>query len=535
MSEPPVLVSLRPRPPLLDGTDWLRIVALTVVGMGLRLWYFSGYGLGDDIVLRNFLNMVVSQGNVLHDNLAYRVVWWIPTAIMCRLWGLREIPYLLPILIAATCSFTVVYVFGKALYGRTGALVAGLLFLACPLDFAWATMLTPDLQASMFSALALFCVLRAGEQVLPYPRRRLLAWAALTSWLAFHCKVSCAAMAVPILFAFWRFRPVLGRDLWAFFLPASVLFAGTVAVSYAFTGDVFAPYSSEISAQGLTGPVAVKFHRLTEYVFWAYFRWLFYRNQYGDFFYSVYPHLLVACALVGPILRLRPRAPEVWWWMLIVLLAMQFNIQRAEGVWVAGFRNVRHTHIFLYPMILLLAGYLTAGIGRWPRIVRLVVAALVAGGLWQSTSIATKTHVAFEDRRRAAHFLATLPRQTVYSDFQINTWRAIIPGEEVRQPFKELPSFVAAERQAVLAQATEGYLVTGGGREPWYGCIDCIPREAEVSKERWRVIKEFPEAGRPIAVWRPEPLKIWEFVGVLPQVQPGAPPPAAGSPPGSGS
>jgi 4-amino-4-deoxy-L-arabinose transferase-like glycosyltransferase len=513
MTDPTAPGPLRPRPPLLDATDWLRILALTTLGMGLRLTYFSGYGLGDDIVLRNFLKMVVTQGNVLHDNLAYRVTWWIPTAITCRLWELRELPYLLPVLITATCSFTVVYAFGKALYGRAGALIATLLFLACPLDFAWSTMLTPDLQASLFSALALLCVLRAAEQLLPYPRRRLLAWAAFTSWLAFHSKVSCAAMAVPILYAFWRHRRMLTADLWAFFLPASVLFAGTVAVSYAFTGDVLAPYWSEISAQGLTGAVAVKFHRLTEFVFWAYFRWLFYRNQYGDFFYSVYPHLLIAAAVVAPFLRLKLRAPEVWVWMLVVFLAMQFNIQRTEGVWVAGFRNVRHTHVFVYPMILLLTGYLVALSGRWLRVTAALIAALVGFGLWQSAAIATKTHVSFEDRRRAVHFLASLPKKTVYSDFQINTWRAIIPGEESRQPFKELPSFVAAERRAMLEQVTEGYLVTGGGREPWYGCIDCIPLVAEIPPERWRLLKEFPEAGRPIAVWRPEPLKIWEYVG----------------------
>ena len=523
-----VQAPVRPRPPLLDATDWLRIAALTTVGMGLRLLYFSGYGLGDDIVLRNFLNSVVTQGHVLHDNLAYRVAWWIPTAITCRLWELREIPYLLPILIAATFAFSVVYAFGKALYGRAGGLTAGLLFLVCPLDFAWSTMLTPDLQASLFSALALFCVLRAAEQLLPYPRRRLLAWAAFTSWLAFHSKVACAPMAVPILYSFWRHRRMLTADLWAFFLPACVLFAGTVAVSFAFTGDPFAPYSSEISAQGLSGPVAVQFHRLTEYVFWAYLRWLFYRNQYGDFFYSIYPHLLIAFVVLAPVLRLRLGAPEVWVWLLIIFLGMQFNIQYTEGAWVAGFRNVRHTHIFVYPMILLVSGYLVALGRRWPRFAAGCTAALVVFGLWQSFSVATKTHVSFEDRRRAATFLATLPKKTVYSDFQINTWRAILPGEETRQPFKELPSFLADERRAVLARVTEGYLVTGGGREPWYGCIDCIPHENELPATGWKLIKEFPEEGRPIAVWRPEALKIWEYVGPAPA--PDAPAPTPGNP-----
>ena len=65
----------------------------------------------------------------------------------------------------------------------------------------------------------------------------------------------------------------------------------------------------------------------------------------------------------------------------------------------------------------------------------------------------------------------------------------------------------------MLEQVTEGYLVTGGGREPWYGCIDCIPLEAEIPPGRWKLLQEFPEEGRPITLWRPEPLKIWEYVG----------------------
>ena len=64
--------------------------------------------------------------------------------------------------------------------------------------------------------------------------------------------------------------------------------------------------------------------------------------------------------------------------------------------------------------------------------------------------------------------------------------------------------------------------------------IDCIPREAEVPKDKWKVLKEFPEEGRPIAVWRPEPLKIWEYVGPKPQTFPG-PPPQPGAPAAPGA
>ena len=86
-------------------------------------------------------------------------------------------------------------------------------------------------------------------------------------------------------------------------------------------------------------------------------------------------------------------------------------------------------------------------------------------------------------------------------------------------------------RKAQLAAATEGYLVTGGGREPYYGCWDCIPRAEEMTPGQWKLLAEFPgpEArassrfwlARLLEIpgldvptaWRAEPVRIWERIG----------------------
>jgi hypothetical protein len=249
---------------------------------------------------------------------------------------------------------------------------------------------------------------------------------------------------------------------------------------------------------------------MTSYVFWQYPEWLLRPNRFGNLFFSVYPHLVVALALVGLFLGLRTSA-DVFWWFLFVFLGLQFNIQRVEGVWISGFRNVRHAHALLYPVILLLTGYLVGLRVRWPRIGGALVVLLVGFGAWQSVTTASITKASFEDRRLTCRYLATLPPKPLYSDFQIFTWCSIVDVQEPEWNFRGLHSFDAEQRKREIAAITSGYLVTGGGREPYYGCIDCIPSASEVTPGRFRLLTEFPGPARP-TFWRAEPVRVWEAI-----------------------
>jgi len=151
-----------PRPTrLLDARDVGLMLALMALALGLRLAYFSGFGLGDDVIYRHFINNILVNHYVLPDNTAYRVAWWLPTAFACRILGLSEAGMIAPVTIVATLGIGLLYAFGKALWGRPGGLIAALLLLVHPLDFAWSTMLASDIFASFFSALTILCLLRA--------------------------------------------------------------------------------------------------------------------------------------------------------------------------------------------------------------------------------------------------------------------------------------------------------------------------------------------------------------------------------------
>ncbi len=497
----------RPNKPLLEWPDFAWMLGLMALGVALRLFYRSGFGLGDDVIFRHAIAWILKIKSLRADNIFYRFTWWFPTAVSSWIFGLNEFGMILPITVTAILGIGLVYVFGKVLWGKPGALVAASLLIVHPLDFAWSTMLATDIPLSFFSALSILLILRALEQEDTAWKRRLWTLAAGSLWLAYGAKISAILLLPGIALICWSRRKRLDRQCFRFLVTLTILFGALHLVFYVFTGDVIFPYHAERSSQGLVGDEAARTHRLTSPVFWSYVKLLFLRNQFGDLLFSVYPHLLVLLAVASWFLRIRTSA-AVFWWLFFVFFGMQFNIQRVQGTWISGFRNIRHAHVFAYPLILLLTGYLVGLRQRYPKLGHGLLGLVLAFSAWQSVSTASKTQIAFDDRRQACHFLLTLPSKTVYSDFQIATWASIL---DFKYPwkFRDLESFDRAARRAQIAAIESGYLVTGGGREPYYGCIDCIPLADELNPEQWRLLREIPGPAV-FTFWRPEPLRVWE-------------------------
>jgi len=503
--------------PLLDWIDLAWILALMALGLALRLLYFSGFGLADDQIFRGNIAFILNNRTFTGDNIAYRITWLIPAALFCKLFGLTELGMIVPLTATAILGIGLIYAFGKALWGRQGALIAAFLLLVHPLDFAWSTMFTPDILLSFFSALSILCIVRALQHEDPAWRCRFWILAGVSLWLAFQAKISALLLAPAIALICWTNRRRLGPQFFDFLATAGALFGATLLVYYLFTGDLFAPYHAELRYQGLAGPEAPA-HVLTADRFWAYVRLLVFPDRWGAFLFSLYPHLLVALALVGWYRGIKT-IPEVFWWFAFVFLGMQFNIQRAGDVWIAGSRNIRHGHVFIYPLILLLTGYLVELRLRparlWQKLWYGLVGALLVFSAWQSAAAASKTRVAFADRRNVCQYLTTVPQKVIYSDGAIYTWCQILEVKGRAWQFKELHTFYKQQRKTEIAGITSGYLVTGGAREPIDGCFDCIPRADEIlDRQKWRLLKEFPgpEKSTP---WRPEPLRLWEVKEVV--------------------
>lgn len=485
------------------------MLLLMGAGLVLRLAFYSGVGLDDDHIFWHNVVVLAEHGELTGDNISYRLPWLGVSAASCRLLGCGEAGLITPITTFAVLGIGVVYAIGAALWGTVGGVVAALLLLVHPLDFAWSTMLTNDVVVSVLSALTMLGTLRALEH--PSPRWRSALWiaTAVGFWLSVLAKLSCAVLLPVIAIVCWIRRRRVDRRVAGGVLVAGVLFAATGWAYHHYRGDVLAPYHAELRYQGLVGPDAPS-RAVTAETLWIYPELLFWPDRLGDFLFAFYPHVLVALVLLALPLRLSS-SWEMAWWFLLVFLGMELNIQRADGVWIAGFRNVRHGHVFVHPFVLLLAGYLVSLRASWPRAFAVLLAALLATGAWQSVSTASKTRESFADMRAACHFLRDLPRRDIYADGKLPTWCMILRRPS-GWPFRQLDPSDRDARRRTLEGVTRGYLVTGGGREPHYGCRECIVSVSEIDTTRWRLLREWPGPATPLP-WRPEPLRIWEAVG----------------------
>jgi hypothetical protein len=492
---------------LVTPRDVAWILVLMALALAPRLYWASGIGLSDDFIFRGEVNAVLNK-QVLPDNQAYRFSWWFPTALSCRIFGLTELGLILPFTVTATLAVGLLYLFGKTLWGRPGGIIAALLLAAYPLDFAWSTMVTNDIVLSFYSALTMLLVLRALAHDDPAWRRRLWALAGVTLWLAYHAKISALLVIPAVAVACLANRRRLDRRALWFLATAIPLFAFSSLFLYVLTGDPLFHYHAELEFQGLAGPLA-KAHAISPDVFWYYPRLLFFPDSLGDLVHSVYPHALLLLAAVGTVLGLRSSG-VVLGWLIIVFLGMQLTVVPADGVWISGFRNIRHLHVVVYPLVLALTGYLVALRTRSPLSSAVLLAALLAFSGWQCVATAQKTQIAFADRRTVCRYLLELPPKPSYADQGIVIWCTVLDPTNGPPKVKELPADVLS-RKAQIATITSGYVVTGGAREPYYGCPSCITSASELPAGRWRLVQKFPDLVPPVP-WRQEALRVWEAI-----------------------
>src|SRR5262249_42603207 len=130
------------------------MLGLMLVGLLLRLRWWSGYGLADAGNFKGAVEQIVNAG-VLANAYGYRATWWLPTALLCRALGFTEAALILPITAMSTLGIGLVYVFGARVWGRAGGVIAASLLIFHPVDFAWSTMFTNDLFQSFFAALTM--------------------------------------------------------------------------------------------------------------------------------------------------------------------------------------------------------------------------------------------------------------------------------------------------------------------------------------------------------------------------------------------
>ena len=480
---------------------------LMLAALAMRIRWWGGFGLSDDGIFWNEIRSILDAGIVMPNNQGYRFTWWLPTAAVAQAFGLTETTMVVPIVVYFILGIGLLYVFGRMLWGRWGGAVAAALVAVHPMDVTWSTLIANDFAVSFFSALTVLCTLRALAVDDPVSRQRNWIAAGTALLLCYHSKVTGLLLAPVVALISWVHRDRV-RDFNRFLVTVVILFGASALVSYVFAGTVFGPLRSELKFQSILDPATAAQRQVTRDAMKVFPDMLFARDYLGDWLNAFYPHALILLMILAWPLGLRVE-PALWGWFAIVFLGMEFNVQRAAGYWVTGFRNARHAHVFVYPLVLLLTGYLVALRAKRPALATAAVVVLLVTASVAAVSTATKTQTAFADGRAACRFLERVPPSTVYLD-EIIRVRCIytVPETVPRWTIVSLPAD-SLQRRNILAQAPSGYVVTGGGREPMYNGVEIVPLATEVPTDRRELVLE--RSGPVDPRWRPEPFRVWKL------------------------
>jgi hypothetical protein len=501
------------RGPVAWRCAWLAVAA----AIPLRLYFFAGYGLGDDYIFVQTPLRVLETGTLdFEDFRTNRLLLVLIQVTTFLLLPVDDFSFVLPIFVFAIGAHALSVHFARALLGERAALVVSLLWLTSPYESLASTAFCLDYLLTFFSLACACCCWRGVRD----GRAAAMVGGGLLLVCCFLTKAS-AILLVPVL----GMATVLARHRWSRWIVFWSAFAwGMAAVSLGFwlaAGDplqwlverAYPAWGHDVTDR--LGEVLGKYPR---YLLWT-------DPDHGGWMFGVTGALGLAGLLwaTGVWISERDRASGV----LVLLLAYValFNFVPHKLDLTAYYS---HPRIFRYlaqivPCIYLGGAYAIERLWRGGRAGRVAaVGCLVAAsvfGLQQTPGVTAPSRGPGEDGRALSAFFR---ERVAASDVAIRSdkWscdrlRYMNYPESRRWQFDCRDFIDAAEKLAFLQAIDHGYVVTGGGALDWYSHHPWVLNLAALGFEApdaWELLLERPA---PVTPWRTEPLRIWRVASEL--------------------
>ncbi len=511
------------------------LLLLILIGLGLRLLLFSGDGLGDD---HGYFLAVheIFQGNFrLSDNMyQHRFSYWIPQWAVWKLFGISEFTFILPILLSSLGCMAMVYLIGKELFDTGTALIAVALMAVHPFEVLNATLISTDVNLSLYQLLSVYWFLRAQKEF----RHRYFILSALFVFFSFVNK-PVGIYILPVLglcflfrhgFSFW-----FAVRYWAFVLTLGLSFCVLFAGSWWLTNDALIFFNV--------------YQKETWSLLWDRFQLLAYPKQmfgpyvFGEWLHGLHFYAVAACLLF---IRRDNWKPTLlcFGWLVVIFSCINFMPHRIEdGVWYAYSQRIfRYLVVLIPPSVLFLAYFwnrlrlFCLNQARPPdlglssiffayrytgfpfkrfRVVWMAIFPLLFGGYlalsvsW-AVDVTQITRIAFGELREIVREVKDLGKVRLFADryFIYKLQRLGFQGEFLPRWHVWDNIETAEEWHQAFLRVNQGYVITGGPRLPYYGCYDCIPNLSGFQPPKtWKLIREFDGTLHP--PWKTEPLRVW--------------------------
>jgi hypothetical protein len=187
-------------------------------------------------------------------------------------------------------------------------------------------------------------------------------------------------------------------------------------------------------------------------------------------------------------------------------------------------RYYSHPRIFRYLAQISALVYLAAAFGlevllqaRWPALRALAVVAMLVAcgfGLWEAPRVSEPSWDANRDGRVLSRFFhEQAPASAIVQSDYWHCYRLEDINRDQHFVFRCPLTSTREDKERMLANIHEGYVVTGGGRVAWYSgrewALDLSSVPAFTPPSSWYLVFEYDRPERP---WRHEPLRVWRVV-----------------------
>ncbi len=489
------------------------IVLLLIFACSLRLVFFSGFVLGDDIGYAHCVSYLV-KGSYLpitgpESVLAFRPVILYFIALPIYLFGWFDWSFVLPILLASLVNTVLIYIAGNKLVNSLAGILAALAYVTFPLDAVHATTMSNDILLSSFiwGGGLLLLVSYAN-----YTRKRYLLLSFVSGFIVgaavgikMNALVAPAVLCAPLLVA-------LRKDLRKGGYKTLIAWVGGWLIAnfllclffYRLTGDFFAHYHTEMTFNRECNPAGYIPSKENLIQFLLYYpKFIFGVVKEGHEGHQVLPYgFFFACFfLCLPFVVLKRfkalRLPAFL--ALAYLLIMQFAPLQLFPDYIPIHRLPRFLHIASIPSALVIGIAFAVAIKLRPRLISIGVwvmfIALIVSSLYWAYIKASFYKDCAKDRRWAWEAVKNAVGQNIITDEEMCDYLTFRAGY---QPpfqilcFKQLPQSISRESLVILGGARYPDL-SPGYVDNWYKNRDIndfhLIAEAPFPLKPWRLSK----------------------------------------------
>lgn len=489
---------------------WAWFVFLGAIG--LRLFFFGGYALGDDLIFAKPPTNVIRSGYWDYTNaINNRILMVIPQIISFTLFSFNDVSFVLPIFVFAIGTHAISLFFVRDFLNERAALITSLLFLTCPFETLAATSFAPNYIVSFYCLTCFWACYRGYRQ----QSRWAMGWGGLFLGCALFTKAS-ALLSFPVL----GLAALLTIRHWKLWLYCGATFFSVVAsVSlwyWYILGEPFHWYFFRTDppwGHDVTDSIGFTVSIFPKYVFWK--EW-----DYGHWMFGWTGWLSVfGVLLAGYCLMKRRYVLQSGMVLLFCLYILLFNFTPHKIDFTAYYS---HPRIFRYLSQIAVYFYLISAFfieiayrgGVLQRQMALAFLGMVLiFGLVQAPLVSRPTWDSTQDGKALNEFFETtlLEKLPIYGDYW-NCSRLIDLSypKSANWEFNCKTFENPKHKHQYLSDIREGYVITGGGSLAWYSSKMWILNLSEADfapPSSWEKIFQYDA---PLAPWRKEPLRVWK-------------------------